>query len=66
MGFINHTYWLLFPFRQSFTIYNCCNLNVYTNFEKRPHHLTLLLEFPLITRVSMREVFCKQVTQHLT
>ena len=34
--------------------------------EKRPHHLTYLLETLVFTGVSEREVFGKEVTQHLT
>jgi hypothetical protein len=34
--------------------------------EKRPHHLTFLLETLVFIGVSEREVFVKQVTQHLT
>ena len=34
--------------------------------EKRPHHLTFLLETLVFIGVSEREVFGKEVTQHLT
>ena len=33
---------------------------------KRPHHLTFLLETLVFIGVSEREVFGKEVTQHLT
>ena len=34
--------------------------------QKRPHHLTFLLEMPVFIRVTESEVFCKDLTQHLT
>ena len=34
--------------------------------QKRPHHLTFLLEMPVFIRVTESEVFCKDLTQQVT
>jgi hypothetical protein len=39
---------------------------IFEEIRKRPHHLTFLLEILEFTGVSEREVFGKEVTQHLT
>ena len=43
----------------------CRLFGYFREFQKRPHHLTFLSKMPLFASGSEREVFLKEVTQHL-